>query len=293
MTVWLDASADYKVGIEDGKVVAQNKAGKTLKTVPAKLKDDPTTQNLKDLIEWLAGHERQIITQVNDWMVQSLPISTKVLSQVWADSAWRQWLTDLVIVPSSSTGELKPDAGASGFLRSAESVDSVGVVTLDGETELLGSEHFLIAHPINLGSDLDDYRDFAAELGIVQGTAQLMRETFAVGSRELSETTVNDYADGDFAALQHATSRAQTLGYTVKGGFAVCNVNSNGTALQATYWLGSGDPSEETSTGALYWVHNGETVPLAEVGAVAFSEGMRMAATLYAGRKVQTEEEAA
>lgn len=293
MTVWLEAAHDYKVGIEDGKVVAQNKAGKTLRTVPAKLKEDPTTQNLRDLIEWLGGHERQIKAQINDWMVLELPVSAKLLSTIWPDETWRTWLTDLVIIPADANGTPTPAKGATGFLRSAADATDIGVVTLDGETESLGSAHFVIAHPIRLGDELEDYREFAAELGIVQGTAQLMRETFALGERKASESVINEFADGEFAALQHATSRAQTLGYVVKGGFAVYKLLSNGLPLQASYWLGSGDPTDSTFTGSLYWTRDGESVQLSEVGDVAFSEGMRMAAAIYANRKVEEAKEAA
>lgn len=293
MTIWLDTGSDYKVGVREGKVIALNKAGKELKTVPAKLKDNEATANLRDLLEWLAGHEREVAAQINGWMVQSLPVTTELLRQVWSDESWRTALTDLVLVPSSSTGVPAPGAGPSGFLRSADATSGVGLVTLDGESEVLESEHFLIAHPIDLGEDLDDYRAFAAELGVVQNTAQLMRETFTIGERDPESTSVADYAGGEFEALQHATSRARTLGYVVKGGFAVCNLSSHGAPVQASYWVGSGDPQYETSTGELNWVSGGTPLALKDVGAAAFSEGMRMASAIYAGRKVETGDDAA
>lgn len=291
MTVWLETETDYKVALRDGKVIALNKAGKELKTVPAKLKDDAVTQNLRDLMEWLEGHEREITAQITAWMVKSLPVSATVLAQVWQDESWRRWLTDLVILPCTPAGAPLPGVGATGFLRSAATAQDIAVVTLDGETEPLGADHLLIAHPIRLGTDLDDYRSFAADLGITQGTAQLMRETFPLGERPLTETSVRDFADGAFDALQHVTSRAQTLGYLIKGGYAVCNLTHDGVPLQASFWVGSGEPQGETVTGDLSWVRAGVSLTLAEVGAVAFSEGMRMAAALYAARKVDTEDE--
>lgn len=292
MTIWLDTGIDYKVGVRDGKVMALNNAGKELKTVPAKLKDDEVTTNLRHLVAWLKTHEREVTAQVNDWMVQSLPVTTKLLLQVWPDETWRKWLTDLVIIPCSSAGIPTPGEGPSGFLRGADFMEGVGVVTLDGESEILQSDHFLIAHPINLGGDLDDYRGFAAELGIVQGTAQLMRETFTRGGRHPDSTTIGDYSDGEFEALQHVTSRAQSLGYLLRGGSAVCNLINDGVPIQASYWVGSGDPQSPTSTGDLNWIRDGIPMALKDVGAAAFSEGMRMAAALYSGRKAEAGDDA-
>lgn len=286
MTQWLETATDYKVGIRDGKVIAQNKAGKVLSSVPSKLKDDDVTANLRAFMDWLSTHERQVAQQVNDWMVLALPVTAVVLVQVWQDESWRQNLTDLVIFPCTSTGT--PTNGSPGFLRNADSRESISVVTLDGETEHLLSAHFLIAHPIHLGDELDDFREFASDLGIAQETSQLMRETFTIGQRDLGTTSIEDYSGGDFEALQHLTSRAHTLGYAVKGGFAVCQLNSNGLPLQAMTWLGAEDPTQQASTGPLSWVREGKTLSLADVGPVAFSEGMRMAARLYAGRKVES-----
>lgn len=74
MTIWLATRINYKVGVRDGKVIALNKAGKELKPVPAKLKDNEVTAKLRDLLEWLAGDERETASQINDLMVQLLPM---------------------------------------------------------------------------------------------------------------------------------------------------------------------------------------------------------------------------
>ena len=41
----------------------------------------------------------------------------------------------------------------------------------------------------------------------------------------------------------------------------------------------------ETETGDLHWVRSGDPVPIGQVGPVAYSEGVRMATRIYAGRK--------
>ncbi|MBK3589202.1 DUF4132 domain-containing protein, partial [Streptomyces sp. MBT57] len=72
---WVPAG-DYEVALEAGKVVCRNGTGRRLKTVPAKLKDDPAVVGLRQLTEWLERHERQCLTDVEQWMVRSLPVPT-------------------------------------------------------------------------------------------------------------------------------------------------------------------------------------------------------------------------
>lgn len=53
-------------------------------------------------------------------------------------------------------------------------------------------------------------------------------------------------------------------------------------------WIGEPYWDGDTETGGLTWSdEDGRTLRAAEVGPVAWSEGMRMAAALYAGRKVE------
>ncbi len=70
---WVPAG-DYEVALEAGKVVCRNGKGRRLKSVPAKLKDDPAVVGLRQLTEWLERHERRCLTDVEQWMVRSLPV---------------------------------------------------------------------------------------------------------------------------------------------------------------------------------------------------------------------------
>ena len=58
----------------------------------------------------------------------------------------------------------------------------------------------------------------------------------------------------------------------------------------ARYWIGADYPDEPTETGLLHWVQANEVLSLKQVGPVAYSEGVRMANRIYAGRKVEKEE---
>ncbi len=105
------------------------------------------------------------------------------------------------------------------------------------------------------------------------------------------EGSVSDYEEGKFEQLNHALGRCRSLGYRVRGDFATSRVWEGGRVVEARYWIGAEYPEEETWTGELLWVDDKEqSIPLAEVGPVAHSEGVRMASRVYAGRKVEKEE---
>ena len=70
----------------------------------------------------------------------------------------------------------------------------------------------------------------------------------------------------------------------MRGGYAVCRVFEDGRTVEARCWVGADDPYYETETGDLVFTdRQGTALPLGQVGPVAWSEGTRMAAALYAG----------
>ncbi|MEU0562235.1 DUF4132 domain-containing protein [Dactylosporangium sp. NPDC006015] len=289
---WLTAGGGYEVTLDGGRIACRNAKGKLLKSVPPALKDDAVVFGLKQLQEWLGRHEAQVREQVDRWMVRSLPVPAEVLARVWADEVWRAALTDLVVAVLDDEGAFDPDEV--GFLRDAsgDGGGTIGIVNLDGETVRLPATRVAIPHPVTL-ADLDDLREFAADLGVKQSVDQLFRQTWQRGADvEPTATRVSDYAGGKFAELRHLTARSSSLGYPVKGGSAICRVFEGGRTVEARSWVGSDDPYYETETGDLVFVReDGTSVPLGEVGPVAWSEGMRMAAALYAGRVVEETKE--
>ena len=91
-----------------------------------------------------------------------------------------------------------------------------------------------------------------------------------------------DVCDGDTSS-----------GYRVRGGFAVCAVWEGGDVVEARYWIGSDSPDTETWTGELSWVDGRErSLKIGDLGAVAYSEGMRMASAIWAGRVVEKDDAA-
>ena len=279
---WLDAGGGYGLGIRDGSIAARNDKGKVLASVPKSLKDGEAYDKLTGAVEFLSLHAVECREAIETWMLRSLPVPRPVLVAVWADPDWRKPLENLVV----------DIGGVVGILRAVED-RGIGLVNLDGETKWLpqNGSPLSIPHPILLG-ELDDWRSLLAELAIAHGTAQLFRETFTKPSDQTG-TAINDFKNGSFELLAQANNESRKLGYRVSGGCSVCRVWENGGMVEARYYIGDGDPMYETTTGDLSWVDARQTgLPIARVGSVAFSEGMRMASAIHAKRKIEKAVEA-
>ena len=289
---WVDAGKGYQLTLEGGKLVARNDKGKRLSSVPKEVRDGDVADQLEALRDWLVEHDRECAAQVEQWMLRSLPVPRAVLQAVWEDPSWRRPLENAVVVAVDERGG--HDHGRAGLFRGVDAKRGVGIVDIDGETGWLEAERVAIPHPI-LIAGLDGWRELVTQLGVMQGIAQLHRETHPKPARmkeEASSTSIDLFEDGKFAMLMHAIGKARALGYKVRGGFATCQVWDAGAVSEARYWIGADSPEAETYTGQLSWVDGRERgLKLSDVGPVAFSEGMRMAAAIFAARVVEKQEE--
>ena len=279
---WVRAG-DYEVSLENGKVVCRNSAGRRLKAVPSKLRDDNAVVGLRQLVEWLDRHDRECLEAVDRWMVRSLDVPVELLRGVWPDPSWQAVLRDLVVTTD--------DGAVTGFLRDVDPERGIGVVDLDGDSVRANPRTVRVPHPVLL-DDLDDMREFAVELGVEQKVAQLYREVWQRPETAPSPgrpVGVQEFSGGKFQQLRHLFGRAASLGYQVRAGNAVCPVLENGRIVEAQLWLGDWEPSESTETGGLDWNSDGRVLTWDQIGPVAWSEGMRMGAALYAGRVVSEE----
>ncbi|WP_371582694.1 DUF4132 domain-containing protein [Streptomyces sp. NBC_01314] len=281
---WLSAGDGYEVALVEGRVAARatsgRAAGRQLKSLPKALKDHPEVDRLRRFAEWLDRHAAACVTQVDAWMVSSLPVPTGLLARVWPDEAWQAALRDLAVVGD--------DPDEVGFLRGATDSGELRVVNLDGETVRLSPRTVTLPHPVLL-PDLDDIREFAAELGIVQRVEQIHRATWRRPDGLAAKATqVRDFTGGRFRSRFALAARATSLGYRVSGGYSTARVRDGERTVEASVWIGEPYWDAEVETGSLTWQdQDGRALPLSEVGQVAWSEGMRMAAALYAGRVIE------
>ena len=282
---WVDAGPNYQLTLDGGKLAARNAAGKRLGAVPKELREAEVAEQLEALRDWLAEHDRECIATVEQWMLRSLAVPRAVLEAVWDDPAWRRPLENTIVVAVAADGA--HDHARAGLFRGVDRKKGVGVVDHDGETAWFATERVGIPHPI-LIPELDTWRELVTQLGVSQGIAQLHRETH-VKSPALAAagSTIDRFEGGRFEMLMHAFGKARALGYKVRGGHATCKAWDAGAVSEARFWIGSDAPDAETHTGPLSWVDGRErALRLADVGPVAFSEGMRMAAAIYAARAV-------
>ncbi len=281
---FVDAGNGYALTLRDGKILCRNAKGALLSSVPKDVKETDAFQQLDDVRALLEHQDRHAVETVENWMLRTLPVPRAVLAAVWEDPSWRKALENAVVVAGEVTG----------FFRGVDG-KRLGVVDLDAETRWLEAETLSVPHPILLG-ELDELRGLATELSLAQGIGQLFREVHRKPPVEASATSVTDYRDGQFQQLNHALSRCRKLGYRVRGGSAIARVFEADPATaaiavqEARFWIGSDDPTIPTVTEDLTWVDERErALPLARVGPIAWSEGVRMAAAIYAGRHVEKE----
>lgn len=221
---WLPVSTGHEITIRDGAIVTRNAKGRELASVPPKVKKTEEFEQLEQTLTFLKDHDAEAGRTVERWLQRGLPVPRAVIGEVWADEAWRSWLTDLVVAT---------DDGVAGFLRDADA-DGLGVVDLDGESMRITAEQVIFPHPA-LIDDLDDMRELAAELGITQRLDQLFREVHRhpVPAHDAAVTQLRDWAGGQFAELRVAASRATSAGGRVQGGYATTTTFESGQRITA------------------------------------------------------------
>ncbi|RAY16397.1 hypothetical protein DPM19_05850 [Actinomadura craniellae] len=281
--VWIPAADGYELALDGSTLVCRNAKGRELKSVPKKARDSEAAEHLYALRDWLVRHETDCRATVESWMLGSFPVPRNVLVEIWPDPAWRVPLENLAVVGAD---------GSAGLLRDVDAKGRLGIVDLDAETRWLEPDSVLIPHPVLL-DDLDDLREFAVELGVRQTVPQLAREVHRrPAGLDGTARRLDSYGGGEFKELRHATARATRFGFQVRGGYAVCRAYDAGVPVQARYWVGSDTPDAPAWTGDLIWVDADErALPLSDVGPVAWSEGVRLAELIYAGRVAEEGEE--
>lgn len=285
---WIPAEKEYALGLLDGKLIARNPKGAQLASLPPWLKESELAQQLTSLRDWLEEHEKECLAQIELWMLRSLPVPRELLISIWPDPSWQSILVNSVVC-SVKKGEISQSEA--GFLRNVDEKKGVGVIDLDGETQWLKVDAIAIPHPILL-KELNDFRQLTIELSVQQKLDQLFRQTWAPTKEQREGSSISEFSGAKFEQLNHVLGLCRRLGYRVSGGYACCPVWEQGKQVEARFWIGSDYPEGETWTSDLIFTDSKEhTVPVKDVGPVAFSEGMRMAAAIYAKRVVEKKEE--
>ncbi len=261
--VWLPTGNGYELIFDGERVDARRIGGNPLRYVPSEVEDTPVGRRFRWLSDGYRRHRRDCWYTVEAWMSGGHPLSAELLAVLWHDRCWRESLTDTFV-----TG---PDGGR-GFLRGVDA-EGVHLLGTDGRDVTAGWTEVVIPHPVLL-DDLDELRETASRLGIRQFLSQLGRDVHRRPPAPEGDA-VTAYADLAFPRLSRAWPRPGRE--RVVGGYIVLDLVSEGEPVQARYWIGAGKHNAPTVTGHLIWVGAGERIlPLSEVDAVAWSEGVRM-----------------
>ncbi len=246
---WLDADKKYALGIEAGKLVCRNPAGKKLASVPKELKESELAEQLTALCEWLADHRTECLRRAEMWMLRSLPVPCEVVRGLWPDPDWSDMLRNLVVTPADAQG--KTNATQTGLLREVDPKKGIGVVDRDGETQWIATAQILIPHPI-LIDGLDELREIAVDMGFSQAIEQIFRPVFAASDEQKEMSRITDFSKGKFEQLNFASSLCRRLGYPVRGGYACSKIWENAKPVEARYWIGDEFPTIHTHNAPAY-----------------------------------------
>ncbi|WP_297006878.1 DUF4132 domain-containing protein [uncultured Corynebacterium sp.] len=278
---WVTAG-DYRLALTDDGIVAQNAKGKQLKTVPSKAKKTPEYDQLEALETFYGQHDRLCLDTVRGWFLTAAPVAALLIASVWEDAAWRSCLENLLVSGSEGTGLLKGVEG-----------ESVLLIDLDGESVTVTGD-LVILHPA-LVEDLDDWREFAVDLGVVQRIDQLLRTVHRMPEDAASRTAeLRRFADGKYGRGAHLIGRARGAGYTATlDSIRVTTVNGGVTTV-GEMSVDAWDPAEEATLGELSFWRDGDQLDPTATGTdattidpVAWSETIRMGEYLYSGRTIE------
>lgn len=221
------------------------------------VRDRETAHELEEIARWLADRDAVGHAQIQTWMIRRESLSTDALAQLWADRAWADALSGLLI--ETVDGHDEP-AGSEhevlrGFLTGVSAGRGVAVLGIDGTTRWVARRRWTIVHPVLL-SEADAWRAAASEFAIHQSVAQLDR-AWAVRDPAV-------HRDSDTAAVLTGLP----TGLSTRRQLPLWEFGS---------WI-TADLSIDAGSAVLSFADaDGRPVHLAAVGPIAWSEAVRAA----------------
>lgn len=210
------------------------------------------------------------------WILGEHAIPARTIAHAWAERRWRDTLADALITDHR---------GTAGLLWAVDD-DHLTVVNLDGEESAIpveGASAVSLPHPMRT-EELPDWRNLAAEFSVTQGLDQLLRETHPKpADRAEQDDQLHSARGARFASFPNFASHCRAGGFTVtrtsSAPGAYTEVTEAGEKIRA--FLPARDDAASPRLGSLLFLRRGHVIPAADVGPVAWSEGMRMARHLH------------
>lgn len=274
-THWLPAGG-YLLRLAGDAIIAADADGQPLPAVPAAATTHEVYEQLDARRAFLAHHAAACRDVVRGWFSVGAVVPVSVLTAVWPDDAWQDVLTDLVLTDGVVTGLLRHADPVALYLMGLDR-ESVRITRTDAAA-------VRIPHPITL-TRLDDWRELAVELGIDQSVDQLWREiTHKPAGAQAQSTALNAYRHARYERAGHLIGRARSAGFTATLSTVSTQVTEAGRRVTAELGVHAYLPDEDATLGELSFHTDHTPLNPADVGPIAWSEAIRMADYLWAGR---------
>jgi hypothetical protein len=271
---WVEVGQGYEAAIDGERVVYRRPGGTVQKSGLTGLADMPEVMRLQGMTAWLATHARRCRLIAESWMLRGDEIPLALLTALWPDAAWRAVFTNTVLTPAGAEG---------GLVRGLDPDRGVRVLNPDGTEAWLDQPSLWLPHPATIPA-LEDFRRL---LRVTPRLPQVFRDV-AIRPPHLPHgcTQVGDFAGIEIGRAEAVMRRCGRYGYPIRHGHATCPVRDGDREYEARLRIGEEfvPAGYETTVGLLVWIGpDGWELPLAEVGPVGWSEGVRMARLLTAG----------
>lgn len=258
----------FKITLEEnGKAtLVCAKDGKTLKSVPAKLKKNETVLSLTDMVKTLTEQYRRTRVMFERAMEDSTPFTFGELSALSAHPVVYPMLRNLVLISGDTVG----------FLAENGLVNDNGTVqTLDNGAEVR------IAHPFDLYQKgcWRDYQKYLFENRIAQPFRQVFRELYVKTAEEMDMFHSLRYAGNQIQPAKTASVlKSRRWVADIEDGLQKVYYKEN--IVAQIYALADWFSPADIEAPTLEWVcftnrKTGEAIRIAEIPAIVFSEVMR------------------
>ncbi|SER51402.1 DUF4132 domain-containing protein [Corynebacterium cystitidis] len=274
---WIEGNNyDFALDADTAGVVVRNKKGTVLKTVPAKAKVESAYETIDTKANFLEQHARTCRDTVRAWLLGDVTVPTRVIAAVWDDKAWQKQLGNLVIT----------DGAATGLLRHV-SPEALTVIDLDGEeATMIVDETTVVSipHPVLL-PDLEDWREFAIDLGVQQEMDQLMRDVYQKpADRADGQVVQSSFKGSEYSRAGALIGRARGAGYSATFNSIGMTMEENGTTVGAYLEVEAWAFDDTAHIYNLHFTSGDREAHWDEISHTLWSEAVRMANYVYAGR---------
>lgn len=274
--VTLDDTTIALVIGEDGKAdITVSKAGKTLKSVPAKYRKDKKLTELKAQKKVLVEQFRRSRQSLEAAMVRGDQFSPAELNELMAHPVIARHLEKLVFVHSISAD--KGEEIVTGFYRAGELSDANGKNLSLPETAALRIAHCTDLH---VEQTWTSYQRLCFEQQLVQPFKQIFRELYLPTADELAQKTISRRYAGHQVQPKQTVALLKTRGWRVdydEGMQKVYHQQGFSVRLYAMAdWFSPADTESPTlETVSFEKLRGGEKLDFATINSRIFSEVMR------------------